>query len=105
MFDFSALDLCSWHSKCVATSHFASQPAGSESARPLCDGRSFRFLTVSPPGESRPLFSRFPSVVAFFNFAIYLALTLHDLVPCDKGKALCVVTSVPSYGLANVNPC
>ena len=44
------------HGHCVMAAPFASSP--------------FR-----PPGESRLLFSRFLSVVAFFNFAICLALT------------------------------
>ena len=31
--------------------------------RPMCDAPHLRFLAVSPPGESRHLFSRFPCVV------------------------------------------
>ena len=33
-------------------------------ARPICDGRPFASSPFRPPGESRPLFSRFPCVVA-----------------------------------------
>ena len=39
--------------------------------RPLCDGRLF---AVSPPGESRPFFSRLPCVVAFSICKLHVSM-------------------------------